>query len=87
MYWTGDQCIACNKKIGDTSIIALDTIKVAHLKKVIRPNTFTENSLGKIWYSKIEGKVEFFTSKGFHPIYTDRRLRPVTMYMLNKYII
>lgn len=89
MYWTGNQyqCIACNKKLGDTAVIALDTIKVAHLRKIIRPDTLTESSLGKIWYSKIDGKVEFFTSDGFHPLYTDRRLRPVTMYMLNKYVI
>lgn len=88
MYWTGEhyQCIACNKKIGDTSIIALDTTKVAHLRKITRPDTLTENSLGKIWYSKIDSKLEFFTSDGFHPLYIDRRLRPVTPYILKKYV-
>lgn len=87
MYWTGDQyqCIACNKKIGDTAIIALDTIKVAHLKKITRQDTLTPNSSHKVWYSKIDGNVEFFTSDGFHPIYTDRRLRPATIYIINKY--
>jgi hypothetical protein len=88
MYWTGDhyEAISCNQKIGDTSIIALDTIKVAHLKKITHPDTLTQNSLGKVWYSKINGGIEFFTANGFHPIYNDRRLRPITAYILNKYV-
>lgn len=89
MYWTGDhyQPIPCYQKVGDTAVIALDTVQVAHLKKITHPDTLTQNSLGKVWYSKINNVVEFYTSPGFHPIENDRRLRPVTPYILNKYIL
>ncbi|QNK61006.1 hypothetical protein H7F33_10430 [Pedobacter sp. PAMC26386] len=89
MYWTGDhyQPISCNQKVGDTSVIALDTTKVAHLKKITHPDTLTKNCLGKVWYVKTDDGLEFYTSDGFHPIYNEKRLRPVTMYILNKYII
>lgn len=88
MYWTGDhyQAIACDQKIGDTSIIALDSTKIAHLKKITRQDTLTQNSMGKVWYSKIDGKLEFYTSTGFHPVHNERRLRPITPYILDKYI-
>jgi len=49
-------------------------------------DTLTKNSLGKVWYSKIDGKVEFFTSAGFHPVHIDRRLKPLTDYMIKKYV-
>lgn len=89
MYWTGDhyQPIPCYQKVSDTAVIALDTVQVAHLKKITHPDTLTQNSLGKVWYSKINNVVEFYTSPGFHPIENDRRLRPVTPYILNKYIL
>src|SRR6185503_726601 len=35
MYWTGDhyQPISCSQKLGDTAIIALDSIRLAHFRK------------------------------------------------------
>ncbi|MFI5161199.1 MAG: hypothetical protein ACHQHN_07970 [Sphingobacteriales bacterium] len=35
MYWTGDhyQPASCNQKHGDTAIIALDSLRLAHFKK------------------------------------------------------
>ncbi|MCZ4245267.1 hypothetical protein [Pedobacter punctiformis] len=89
MYWTGDryQPIVCDQKKGDTPIIALDTQKVAHLKRITQPDTLTLNSLGKVWYVKIGGKPEFYTSDGFHPVYNDRRLKPTTEYILKEYIL
>jgi hypothetical protein len=88
MYWANDryQPISCTERVGDTAIIALDTFKVAHLRKINRPDTLTQNALGKVWYVKINvDSTEFYTAGGFHPIYTAKKLKPVTEYILNKY--
>jgi len=88
MYWTGDhyKSISCNKKIEDAAVIALDTGKVAHFKKITQPDTLTQSSVGKVWYTKIDGGIEFYTADGVHPVYNEVRLKPVTVYILNKYI-
>ncbi|ALL05509.1 hypothetical protein AQ505_08410 [Pedobacter sp. PACM 27299] len=88
MHWTGDhyERISCNQKASDYPIIALDTEKVAHLKKITLPDTITKNGIGRIWYAKIEGELEFYTADGIHPVYTDKRLKPLTDYILDKYL-
>lgn len=89
MYWTGTRYkpIACNQTVGYTPIIALDTTKVSRLHKITHPDTLTKYSLNRVWYARIDGKLEFYTSDGFHPIYNDRRLKPLSPYILDKYII
>lgn len=88
MHWTGDhyERISCQQQASDYPIIALDTEKVAHLKKITLPDTITKSALGRIWYAKIEGELEFYTADGAHPVYTDKRLRPLTDYILDKYL-
>lgn len=88
MYWTGDhyQAISCNKKIDNTAIIALDTSKLNHLQRITEPDTLTASSLGKVWYTKVDGELEFYTANGYHPLDDDKRLMPITVYMLNKYV-
>jgi len=87
MYWDEDhyQPVPCNKKIDGLPVYALDTAKVSHLRKINMPDTLTRMAIGTVWYSKIDGNVEFFTSGGFHPIVTTRRLKPVTELIINKY--
>ncbi|MXV50333.1 hypothetical protein GS399_05060 [Pedobacter sp. HMF7647] len=88
MYWTGDryQAIACSGKTDGTRLYALDKDKLMHLQKISRPDTISRRGVGHVWYAKIDGKIEFYTSAGFHPVYTDIRLKPLTLYMYNKYI-
>jgi hypothetical protein len=87
MYWTGDhyQAISCNDKIEDVPIIAMDTFKVNHLKRITRPDTLTGYSVRKVWYAKIDGKVEFYTHSGEHPVDHNRRLLPMSRLILSKY--
>ncbi|WP_345954030.1 hypothetical protein [Mucilaginibacter sp. PAMB04168] len=87
MYWTGDryQQTSCKQRRGDTLVIALDQERLNHLMRITEPDTLTENSLGKTWYSYINGNMEFFTADGFHPEYPDRKLRRVTRSILLKY--
>lgn len=88
MYWQEDhyEPIACNQKISNARIIALDTMRLKNLKKITRPDTITYLAIGKVWYSKIAGKFEFYTSGGEHPVVFNRELRPITGYIIDKYI-
>jgi len=88
MYWTGDhyQQISCSQKLGDTLIVALDNMKLSHFKKITQPDTITKNAIGYVWYSKIDGNLEWYTADGNHPVYPKYRLRPITLYMIDKHI-
>ncbi|MFI5161214.1 MAG: hypothetical protein ACHQHN_08045 [Sphingobacteriales bacterium] len=88
MYWAGDhyQPVSCNQKLGDTLVYALDVIKVTHFKRITDPDTLTRKSLGRVWYLKLNNKIEFYTSPGFHPVHVEKRLKPVTGYILDKYV-
>ncbi|WP_374164476.1 hypothetical protein [Arcticibacter sp. MXS-1] len=89
MYWTGDRYIpvSCDAQIFNKTIIALDTMKVAHFKRITRPDTITFKALGFVWYSKINNKVEFFTADGVNPEHSKKELKRATKYMIKKYAI
>jgi hypothetical protein len=88
MIWAADRYkqVSCNQKQGEAMIIALDTSKLVHFKKITRQDTITAQALGRVWYSKINNNVEFFTADGYHPVHVERHLKPLTLYMINKYI-
>lgn len=88
MYWADDhyQQIPCNQRLGDTLVVALDSEKLAHFKKITQPDTITAASMGKVWYVKINGGIEFYTSTGFHPVDPRLRLKPITEYMIRKHV-
>jgi hypothetical protein len=88
MYWTGEQYeqISCGQKRGDTLIIALDAEKLKRLKRITQTDTISYNSRGFVWYVKINGELEYYTSDGQHPVYQQLRLRPITDYIIRKYI-
>ncbi|WP_126971958.1 hypothetical protein [Gynurincola endophyticus] len=88
MYWTGEQYeqISCGQKRGDTLIIALDTEKLKRLKRITQTDTISYNSRGFVWYVKINGELEYYTSDGQHPVHQQLRLRPITDYIIRKYI-
>jgi hypothetical protein len=88
MYWAADhfQPIPCNQKIPNTLVVALDTVRVKNFKKITRPDTITHLAKGYVWYSKIDNKIEFFTAGGEHPIVINHRLKPISDYIINKYI-
>lgn len=47
--------------------------------------TFFKNGNSLYWYCKVNGKPEFFNTHGVHPE-TGKALKPVTDYIVNKYI-
>ncbi|WP_026902438.1 hypothetical protein [Pedobacter glucosidilyticus] len=88
MYWDGVnyKSISCDQKLPNIQVIALDTFKLKHFKKITKPDTLTENCIRKMWYSKIDKEVEFFTTGGMHPEYPEKALKPISEYIFSKYI-
>ncbi len=88
MYWADDhyEQISCNQKIQNKIIIAFDSVKLNNFKKITRPDTITLKAKGHVWYTKIKGEIEFYTSDGFHPVDLQLRLKPITDYIIKKYI-
>lgn len=86
MYWNGDEYIQenCNKITNEINFINLDTLRLNQFKRITNPDTLTLHSIGKVWYSKYNHKVEFFTLDGKNPN-NGKNLRPLTEYILNKY--
>lgn len=65
--------------------ISFDYEKMTYLKRIERKDTLTvENAYGKVWYSKYNGIVEFFTDDGVDPN-NGRELRKATEYIIDKY--
>lgn len=86
MYWNGDhyETVACDQQVDNALVIAADSSRVKYFKKITRPDTVTLKSIGHVWYSKINNKIEFFTASGYHPIYP-YYLKPITKYIIEKY--
>lgn len=65
--------------------IPFDYEKMEYFKRIERKDTLTvENSFGKVWYSKYNGEVDFFTNDGVDPN-NGRELRKATEYIIDKY--
>ncbi|MCH5687655.1 hypothetical protein LWM68_27340 [Niabella sp. W65] len=88
MYWAADhyEPVPCNRKIDDAEVKPIDTILVRRFKKITRPDTITENDIGRVWYAKINKQLEFYTVYGPHPTKPQLRLKPITGYIIDKYI-
>ncbi|TDQ09457.1 hypothetical protein [Pedobacter metabolipauper] len=89
MYWDGKhyQPIACDQKVYRASVIPLDTFRLSHLEKITNKALITESEIGKAYYAKVGGKIEFYTMGGDHPTESRKRLMPVTKYIYEKYIV
>ncbi|MDB5122441.1 MAG: hypothetical protein JWP94_570 [Mucilaginibacter sp.] len=87
MVWTGEQYqpVPCAYKPADHMIpvIALDTIVLRHFKKIMKDDTLTANSIGKVWCVKVNGRYEYYTDSAAHPLYPEKPLRRLTPYIMN----
>lgn len=87
MYWAENEyrLAYCDDKNPQHNVIPLDTIQLKYLKRIERKDTLTvENAYGKVWYSKYNGVVDFFTNDGVDPN-NGRELRKATEYIIDKY--
>lgn len=88
MYWDKSEYkqVDCQDKnpIYDHKT-SFDYDKMTYFKRIERKDTLTvENAFGKVWYSKYNGMVEFFTDDGIDPN-NGRELRKATEYIIDKY--
>ncbi|MBC7653948.1 MAG: hypothetical protein H7098_05665 [Oligoflexus sp.] len=88
MYWTKDhfKMIDCERNNLNVQTIAYDEIKFNDQKKITRIDTLTDACIGKIWYSKIDNNIEFFTAAGMHPEHIENSLKLITKHIYEKYI-
>lgn len=88
MYWAGDhyERISCNEKKANFLIIAYDEDRLEHFRKITTPDTITYKSIGRVWYIKLDGNLEYFMADGYHPIQIHRKLHPITEYIIRTYL-
>ena len=92
MQWSGNhyEVVDCNSGIvGDLNdIIPFDDNLVDFRKVEVCDTTtcFAPDGQAIIWYCKKNNKVDFFNTHGRHPE-NGKPLRPVTQYILNKYVL
>ena len=88
VIWADDhyEPVSCQQSVNGLGSFGLNERTVRDLKRITLPDTITLKSLRKVWYVKIDGHLEYYTSAGFHPVHTERRLKPLTAYMYNKYL-
>lgn len=88
MYWATDRYVAicCEEQNPGVNIVAIRPYELKHFRKITRPDTLTVQHANKVWYSKIENTVEFFTAPATgHPVHHGRPIKPATAYILEKY--
>ncbi|WP_454047792.1 hypothetical protein [Chryseobacterium sp. Marseille-Q8038] len=87
MYWDQNEykLTDCNEDNPVLNVVPKDNIQIKYFKRITRKDTLTvDNALGKTWYSKVNGKVEFFTMDGIDPE-NKRELKRATEYIIRKY--
>lgn len=93
MQWSTDhyEKVSCDlevKGIGNYNKIEPFDEAVFNLKKITICDTttcFDKNGVAIIWYAKTTNGVDFFNSHGMHPE-NNKPLKPVTRYILEKYV-
>lgn len=87
MYWDKSQyrVAYCDDKDPHKDLKPLDTVVLKYFKMITRKDTLTvDKAFGKVWYSKYNGNVEFFTMDGTNPE-NGKDLRFATEYMIDTY--
>lgn len=91
MYWneTRYEKISCEENLHPTIEKEIyDEQLLTHFYQLEITDTTTFFEYGKpiVWYIKVDGKIEFYSAPGNHPL-TGKQLKPVTHYIVNKYVI
>ncbi|WP_312767174.1 hypothetical protein [Epilithonimonas sp.] len=88
MYWNGERFVATAEADlgGQFEVFPMNEPQFKYFRKITCPDTITIKSLKKVWYSKKDNLVEFFTADGKNPE-NDKELHPLTAHILNKYIL
>ncbi|RIA09354.1 hypothetical protein OE09_1186 [Flavobacteriaceae bacterium MAR_2010_72] len=92
IVWTNNEHfekVKCQEKQGEILSVDLDLYLLENFNRV-EPQCdypfFKIDGSANLWYEKnVNGKMEFFTYHGLHPI-TGKTLKHITKYIINKYI-
>jgi hypothetical protein len=89
MYWTGDHYaeMPCNEDRKDRFKLPMDLERAKNFKRILREDTITEKSIGRIYYIKIDGRIEYYTAPGNHPVEITRTLKPLSYYMFVNHLL
>jgi hypothetical protein len=89
MQWTGNnyEIVDCDSKAADNNIELLNSNQI-DLKKieVCDTTTFFRNGKAVVFYARTGNSLECFNQIGYHPERPGQYLKPITIYMKNKYI-
>lgn len=93
MIWQEDHYIEVKFDLEKYNVNQLKVYKkerIEFFKKINNPTCtydfFNEDGSVRVWYGKnSEKELEYFTSFGLHPE-TGKTLKPITQYMINKYV-
>lgn len=87
MYWNGERFVAtAEADLGaEFRVLPRDDRRIRFFRKILQPDTITKNSIKKVWYSKKNNVVEFFTADGRNPD-NDAELHQLSEHIFNKYI-
>lgn len=89
MVWSGYeyQHISCSAKVVQAPIVPFNDSLYQRMTRIKDPYILTKNDIGRIWYAKIDqDSAEFFISPGSHPLNENKVLKPLTEYILKKYV-
>lgn len=83
MYWSGDhyEKVACNEKKESLLLLPVDDERLKSFKKITRPDTIRNWSIGIVHYRKKNNRYEFFTTGGKHPVEITYNLRKLSRYI------
>jgi hypothetical protein len=92
MQWqeNGYVMVECNSEkqelISQNEVRLYDRVSFELKKiKVCDTTVFFNGDKATVWYCKVNGQPEFFTNYGIHPL-TGKALKPITKYIINKYV-
>ena len=85
MCWNGIKYIKvdCRDNTQSNQIVGLNEDKLHNFEKIMEPDTLSKADVGKVWYSKIDNEVEFFTHAGHHPVHNKKSLKAATEHIIN----
>ena len=87
MIWMEDhyETVPCEPRYG-FQVISREE-QLVKLRRIDRPDTITERSIGKIGYISRANKKEFYTGIGPYPEEPHRNIRPLSKLIYTKYVV
>lgn len=88
MVWFKDRYIVVDcldNNMWNQKVIALDEDRLKNFRKITRYDTLGLKDVNRIWYSKVNNEIEFFTTAGLHPEHSERGLKLASEYIIRKY--